>query len=158
MRPSENYKDFSPLSSISTAGFSPPISIIFFSCSPQISEFSALAEAIRVDSKPTGCGCKKSKCLRLYCECLADDKYCRDCNCKNCHNTPAFIEERTEAIAKIKKKRPYAVKSDISSNYQICHCSKSGCVKNYCECYQKSKFCSSNCKCLSCKNTKATTP
>ena len=33
-----------------------------------------------------------------------------------------------------------------------CHCKRSGCLKNYCECYEAKIPCSVLCKCLDCKN------
>lgn len=34
------------------------------------------------------CNCKKSRCLKLYCDCFAVGKCCtKDCNCINCLNT-----------------------------------------------------------------------
>lgn len=33
-----------------------------------------------------------------------------------------------------------------------CNCSKSYCVKKYCECYSNGKKCTEKCKCISCKN------
>ena len=33
------------------------------------------------------CNCKKSKCLKLYCECFANQLFCgKDCECLNCAN------------------------------------------------------------------------
>ena len=43
------------------------------------------------------CGCHKTKCLKLYCECFAEGKYCLNCSCKSCHNTVDYEEERKEA-------------------------------------------------------------
>mmetsp|Transcript_29607 Transcript_29607/g.34713 ORF Transcript_29607/g.34713 Transcript_29607/m.34713 type:complete len:81 (+) Transcript_29607:1356-1598(+) len=34
-----------------------------------------------------------------------------------------------------------------------CHCKKSNCLKNYCECFQNGHPCTSRCTCISCKNT-----
>lgn len=34
-----------------------------------------------------------------------------------------------------------------------CHCKKSNCLKNYCECYEAKVPCTDRCKCLSCRNT-----
>ena len=33
-----------------------------------------------------------------------------------------------------------------------CHCKRSGCLKNYCECYEAKIPCSVLCKCVDCKN------
>ncbi|KAL9919414.1 tombola [Glossina fuscipes fuscipes] len=33
-----------------------------------------------------------------------------------------------------------------------CNCKRSGCLKNYCECYEAKIPCSSNCKCYGCRN------
>lgn len=44
------------------------------------------------------CNCKKSKCLKLYCECFQRRQYCMDCNCQECYNTP-----RTEDVRQVKE-------------------------------------------------------
>lgn len=36
-----------------------------------------------------------------------------------------------------------------------CHCKKSNCLKNYCECYEAKVPCTERCKCGSCRNTEA---
>ena len=33
-----------------------------------------------------------------------------------------------------------------------CNCKRSGCLKNYCECYEAKIMCSNACKCFGCKN------
>ena len=33
-----------------------------------------------------------------------------------------------------------------------CNCKRSGCLKNYCECYEAKIPCSQYCKCVGCKN------
>jgi hypothetical protein len=56
------------------------------------------------------CKCKKSKCLKLYCECFANGEFCIDCNCVDCSNTLDNEDEKEEAFRIIKDKNPVALK------------------------------------------------
>jgi len=61
------------------------------------------SDVISVDGQPVkakSCNCKKSQCLKLYCECFAHGRVCVDCNCSGCHNTdkPEHQEAREKAI------------------------------------------------------------
>lgn len=48
------------------------------------------------------CNCKRSNCLKLYCECFASGVYChKHCNCVNCFNNQ--------------------VSNQLSQNQQLCH-------------------------------------
>lgn len=38
----------------------------------------------------------------------------------------------------------------------MCTCTKSSCIKNYCDCYKFNQKCSSRCRCIDCKNTSNT--
>ena len=40
----------------------------------------------------------------------------------------------------------------MAKHIKGCHCKRTGCLKNYCECFQANILCSENCKCVSCKN------
>ncbi|KAF8375437.1 lin-54 [Pristionchus pacificus] len=97
------------------------------------------------------CNCTKSMCLKLYCECFANGEFCRDCNCKDCHNNLAHESERTRAIKSSLERNPNAFKPKIAVtgstvkgkaeaserlHMKGCHCKKSNCLKNYCECYE----------------------
>ena len=61
-----------------------------------------------------GCTCKKSKCLKLYCQCFASSKYCSTdsklsgCRCLNCHNTPEHDADRRHARKVILERNPSA--------------------------------------------------
>lgn len=42
---------------------------------------------LRDDKKGIRCNCKKSSCLKLYCDCFANMQTCSHlCNCKTCWN------------------------------------------------------------------------
>lgn len=56
------------------------------------------------------CNCKKSKCLKLYCECFARQDFCRGCNCVGCFNTPEAENKptRDKAVLATMERDPQA--------------------------------------------------
>mmetsp|Transcript_10177 Transcript_10177/g.15622 ORF Transcript_10177/g.15622 Transcript_10177/m.15622 type:complete len:1079 (-) Transcript_10177:1319-4555(-) len=113
------------------------------------------------------CNCKKSKCLKLYCECFAAELFCDGCNCNDCKNTKEYEDERNKAMKDTRAKNPNAFKPRIavrgnvgrsgaspSSEHNMgCKCKRSQCLKKYCECFQAGVMCnSSKCKCVDCLN------
>ena len=90
------------------------------------------------------CSCSKTQCNRKYCECFNSGNYCIDCNCKNCNNKPP--------VNSYTNKHPIDESSKNKKNKIICTCTKSGCNKNYCECFKNGQKCSSLCRCISCEN------
>lgn len=110
---------------------------------------------------PLPCKCKKSRCLKLYCDCFAILKFCdKHCSCRDCFNTNSkdFETQRNTAIESIKEKNPLAFQTKISDaegtaqHSAGCHCKQSHCLKKYCECFHGGANCGTNCKCQNCKN------
>lgn len=59
------------------------------------------------------CTCKKSRCLKLYCQCFADKKFCQNCKCQNCLNTSQNINQIEKTRKLIISKQPDAFESKI---------------------------------------------
>nr|XP_010923540.1 protein tesmin/TSO1-like CXC 3 [Elaeis guineensis] len=119
------------------------------------------------------CNCKKSKCLKLYCECFAAGVYCSEpCSCQGCFNKPIHEETVLATRKQIESRNPLAFapkvirtsetgqemgedanKTPASARHKRgCNCKKSSCLKKYCECYQGGVGCSISCRCEGCKN------
>ena len=101
------------------------------------------------------CNCKKSKCLKLYCECFAGLRLCDNCNCLDCNNNAAHEKIRRQAINLTKEKNPIAFQTKVSytkGHTSGCNCKQSKCLKKYCECFQGTVYCTAFCKCEMCKN------
>lgn len=64
-------------------------------------------------SKKICCNCKKSRCLKLYCECFAAQKICQGCNCVNCANLDLNSEERLTVIKSLVLRNPNAFKPKL---------------------------------------------
>lgn len=99
------------------------------------------------------CNCTKSQCLKFYCDCFAAGEFCNGCNCKDCLNEHDS-DERDKAVKLCMERNPFAFRSKETVEEQQrlhqrgCNCKRSGCLKNYCECYEAKISCSSNCRCL----------
>lgn len=98
------------------------------------------------------CNCTKSQCLKLYCDCFANGEFCYMCNCMNCFNNLENEDHRNRAIKACMERNPHAFKpkigkaKDITGDFAVrkhtkgCNCKRSGCLKNYCECYEVSSL------------------
>ncbi|XVF34388.1 hypothetical protein REPUB_Repub18cG0055100 [Reevesia pubescens] len=121
------------------------------------------------------CNCKKTKCLKLYCDCFAAGIYCAEpCSCQGCFNRPEYEDTVLETRQQIESRNPLAfapkivqpfaevpVNSREDGNWKTpssarhkrgCNCKRSMCLKKYCECYQANVGCSIGCRCEGCKN------
>ncbi|MBA0632121.1 hypothetical protein Godav_000922 [Gossypium davidsonii] len=121
------------------------------------------------------CNCKKTKCLKLYCDCFAAGIYCAEpCSCQGCFNRPEYEETVLETRKQIESRNPLAFapkivqpvtefplsnredgnrKTPSSARHKRgCNCKRSMCLKKYCECYQANVGCSIGCRCEGCKN------
>lgn len=124
--------------------------------------------------RKSNCNCKNSKCLKLYCDCFRNQRFCQDlCNCQCCGNK-VKNKNRKEAIETVIKKNPKAFDVKFETNkitvknrdnnaenisYRVnfvytkgCNCKNSQCQKRYCDCFQFGLACSSKCKCMNCLN------
>ena len=111
--------------------------------SPQLHSFiyqeNKNKKLLDIKNKPC-CSCNKTKCIKKYCECFANNRLCKNCLCFDCRNKDIFMGTN-DFYDKNKNKE-----------IVVCTCSKSGCNKKYCECFKEGLKCNIKCRCINCLN------
>ncbi|GAB4837604.1 hypothetical protein Ancab_002452 [Ancistrocladus abbreviatus] len=88
------------------------------------------------------CNCKKSKCLKLYCDCFAAGFYrAESCACKECFNRPDYEDTVLEVRQQIESKNPKAFAPKVAQSVAN---SLANSVANV--------GCSDGCRCEDCRN------
>ena len=78
---------------------------------------SQIEDFHREEVTTMGCTCKKTKCLKLYCQCFAVKIYCgSNCRCLSCHNSAEHESERQNAIRSILSRNPTAFDTKFQKN------------------------------------------
>lgn len=106
------------------------------------------------DVQHMGCTCKRTKCLKLYCQCFGIKIHCgSNCRCTECHNTTEYEQERKDAMRSILSRNPSAFdskfKADKLTEDQKLLLHKTGCKCRKSNCMKKVSLCVVRCSCLS---------
>lgn len=85
----------------------------------QSSRIDAIHKGLRLPEEKAShkkicCNCKKSHCLKLYCQCFINKTYCQGCHCTNCFNTKDHENIRNEAMQSTLQRNPLAFDPKIS--------------------------------------------
>lgn len=96
----------------------------------------------RPQNKKFTCTCNKSKCIKKYCICFQNGEECDGCKCLKCENKKKNLKFQS----------PIKDEENTAPSVSFCNCTKSNCMKSYCECFKSKKTCNNLCRCLNCNN------
>lgn len=112
-----------------------------------------LAPVTELSSTP--CHCSQTRCLKMYCDCFANGKYCSSlCKCTSCENTESHATSVHVTRMSIVKRNPRAFVGSGRTVSPVCKCRHSRCRKRYCECFSAGIPCTPACGCEGCGNGK----
>jgi hypothetical protein len=113
-------------------------------------QHETISSTSNIKKKKSGCTCKKTKCLKMYCECFSSGKMCTpECSCHGCSNDHNHLDSINKAKSNIKMKLLSASKQNQGKG---CSCKRSQCQKKYCECFNSGIACGLDCRCEDCAN------
>ena len=84
------------------------------------------SKATELGGTSTSCTCKRSKCLKLYCQCFSASVLCNDskCKCTACQNTAGNEEQIQDARSSVLYRNPRAFENKFhqhESNTEMIH-------------------------------------
>jgi len=133
------FTKFSPLINHKKYKDTPNLKVLQFKSSPMqlfnsfssnspflLSKSNTISEHLIIPEEKTSqkkicCNCKKSHCLKLYCQCFINKSYCNGCNCLNCFNTKEYEELKNETVKATLQRNPMAFEPKISQVKEIVH-------------------------------------
>ncbi len=111
------------------------------------------------NTKKVVCTCTRTQCQKKYCACFSSGNYCQGCDCKGCLNVQrnnSNINIQDDDKFNNPKDKDFNITPNLCQENKpqaiVCNCTKSKCMKKYCECYKMNIDCGNLCRCIDCQN------